>query len=280
MYSSCNRLKWSRVLEMDKRSRERWLTFLSLFIGWGSYYLCRKSFASTIPYMLEEGRFTKNQLGTIASSFFLAYGISKLVSAVLSDRYSPRLLFAVGLLSSSVCTIAFPLCPSHSMCVGVWFIQGLVQGLGWPAAAKLLKVWYPPQFIGTWWSILTCSGNIIAASCPLLFAYITMATRWDVGYYISGAISMGVCVVVLLLISEGPNVGNGHNKKSDVMMTSQKSNGLVSVMYYKDLWIISIIYLLLYITKCSITDWGQLYFIEHAQVTETTGKFSNFPFLL
>ena len=57
----------------------------------------------------------------------------------MSDRISSKLLFASGLIGSGLATIGFAGSESITFFTIFWFLNGLAQGAGWPACAKLLR---------------------------------------------------------------------------------------------------------------------------------------------
>lgn len=83
-----------------------------------------------------------NVAGLITSSQSLAYAISKFISGVLSDQISARWLFSTGLFMVGGINILFSQSSTVAMFSGLWFLNGLGQGFGWPPCGKVLrKVW-------------------------------------------------------------------------------------------------------------------------------------------
>lgn len=77
--------------------------------------------------------------GLITSSQTLAYAISKFISGVLSDQMSARWLFSIGLCTVGAVNVVFSWSSTVPMFAGLWFINGLGQGLGWPPCGKVLR---------------------------------------------------------------------------------------------------------------------------------------------
>ena len=253
--------------------RQRWMTFGSMFVGWSFYYLSRKCFISTMGELRLDRSFTLDQLGTISSGFSFSYGISKFLSAILSDMASPRLMFCAGLGLCGVCVVVFPLSSSATLCCVIWCIVGLVQGFGWPACAKLLKTWYPPESVGTWWSVLSSSGSIAAAISPLLITFISQFTSWELCYYLIGGIACLLSLIFLVTITDTPEkVSSFDHLLAD---TRKKPSGSAAswlqLVTSVELLTISLIYFLLYVIKVSVSDWGILYFTDHARMTQASG---------
>ncbi len=260
----------------------RWTTYFSIFIGWSFYYFCRKVLPSSMPSLIQDQGFTKDNIGTITSSFSLAYGVSKLVCAILSDHMSSRSMFSLGLVLSGTCCLLFPLVNSVAVCSTVWFMAGIVQGFGWAPCAKLLKVWYPPSRMGTWWSILSSAGNLAAAVSPILIAYVTSVTSWKFSYYLIGVTTAIIGLLVLSTIKNSPaEIGiqtpfgtSVSDKQTSRDKKSKKSDGSSGSSWYDvffivDIWVCGIVYALVYLFKVGVGDWSQLYFIEVAGKSQT-----------
>ena len=250
--------------------------YVSLFLGWCCYYLCRKSFPSSTPNLIAEAGLTKDDLGVISSSFAVSYGFSKFFNSLLSDHVSAKKMFSAGLVLSGLGCLLFPSSVSSiPISATLWFAEGIIQGLGWAPCAKLLKVWYPPSQMGMWWSILSSAGNVAAGTSPLLITYLAAAFSWRVGFYIIGTITVTLGLIVVLTIKDSPSeLGVKlpfEKSKSDGSTKHKYEKGepspqlrWYSVLLYKDLWVVSGGYAVLSAVKTSVSDWSLLYFMQVA----------------
>ncbi len=76
--------------EVDSTYRRlRWQIFAGIFIGYAGYYLLRKNFSLAMPYLIEDG-YSRGQLGVAMSAIAIAYGLSKFIMGLVSDRSNPR----------------------------------------------------------------------------------------------------------------------------------------------------------------------------------------------
>lgn len=253
-------------IKQHQRRRKQWMTLISLLIGWYLYYACRKSFSSTMSHLITYRGFTKEDLGMIASSFSLSYGSSKLISSIISDHVNTRKLFTAGLLLSGISLLLFPLSFSPLLCSVLWFIFGCVQGVGWPAIVKILKVSCPSESFGIWWSVISSFGNLAATVSPLMIAYVTSLSKWEVNYYLIGGTAVLVAAAIFAAIPE-----SSHNAKKDDNSSESSKVSFSDVFTYRELYIVSILYFMLCIGKYAISDWAQLYFIQHLKMQETSG---------
>lgn len=247
---------------------KQWKVLLSLFIGWFFYYTCRKTFSSTMPHLITYRNYTKGDLGMIASSFSFAYGINKLIFGIVADHVSPKLLFSTGLLLTGVCVVLFPFCPSPMYCAVLWAFAAVVQGFGWPAALKLLKVWCSPSTLGVWWSIISSSGNAAATLSPFIINYISSVSSWDTNYYFIGGVACVLALGVFLLLDDGQLI----KEKKEESFSSDRPLKFSDLFYCTELWLVSAVYFVIYCIKYAVADWGQLYFIQEFKMSGILGE--------
>ena len=87
--------------------RLRWQIFAGIFFGYAGYYLLRKNFSLAMPYLIDEG-YTRGQLGVAMSAIAIAYGLSKFLMGIVSDRSNPRYFLPFGLLVSAAVNLFTP----------------------------------------------------------------------------------------------------------------------------------------------------------------------------
>ncbi|KAI1280432.1 Glucose-6-phosphate exchanger SLC37A4 [Halotydeus destructor] len=248
--------------------------FATLFIGYACYAYNRKSVSFAMPKLMEDG-LQKSDAGLIASSQNLAYAISKFLGGVLSDKISSRLLFASGLLMSGVVTIGFANCDTLTLYMALWFLNGFAQGAGWPACAKLLRQWFSKEQFGTWWSVLSASGNISGSLSPFFAAYLITNYGWRVSVVTSGAVSIVLGVVALASLVNSPTE-IGLKSFAELPASSSKSSGKSekseSIIKSPFLWLISACYMSVFCSKTSVVDWGQMYLMEDRKHSQFVGS--------
>ena len=243
--------------------------------------LIRKNFPSTMTSLIQHQGFSHKDIGMISSCFAVAYGCSKFVGSIIADYASSRKVFSRGLIMVGVCCLVFPHASTVTLACVVWFIEGLVQGCGWPPCLILLKAWYPPTKIGRWWSLLASAGNLMSAIVPLLVVFITTHSHWAMSYYAFGIFTVVVGIAVMFTIKDSP-ADIGLASFHDVSSTSSNSTGTDSkggnaiggnwlrVFFIVDLWIVSLIYAILYLMNYSMINWSQLYQVEKVGMSETS----------
>ncbi|NWS74741.1 G6PT1 protein, partial [Crotophaga sulcirostris] len=204
--------------------------------------------------------------GLITSSQSAAYAISKFVSGVLSDRLSARWLFSSGLLLVGLVNVGFSWSSTVAAFAGLWFLNGLAQGLGWPPCGKILRKWFEPSQFGTWWAILSTSMNLAGGLGPIVAALVSLHYDWRMTLSFSGFTCVVVSLVCLVLIKNEPsdvglpNIEQGAKKGKKG--SSSDNSTLTELLLSPYLWVLSTGYLVVFGVKTCCTDWGQLFLIQ------------------
>ncbi|NXU42267.1 G6PT1 protein, partial [Drymodes brunneopygia] len=246
--------------------RYRAAIFAAMFVGYTLYYFNRKTFSFVMPAVMAEVPLGKDDLGLITSSQSAAYAISKFISGILSDQMSARWLFSSGLLMVGLVNVVFSWSSTVMAFAGLWFLNGLAQGLGWPPCGKILRKWFEPSQFGTWWAVLSTSMNLAGGLGPIVAALVSMNYDWRKTLSFSGFTCLVVSFVCLVLIKNEPsdvglpNIEQGAKKGKKG--SSSDNSTLTELLLSPYLWVLSTGYLVVFGVKTCCTDWGQLFLIQ------------------
>lgn len=281
--------------------------YTALFIGYAAYTYNRKSVSLAMPQLIEEGldkseagnlanlqqffsllqnlfcnfALTKVSIliaGLIASSQNFAYAISKFIGGILSDRISSRLLFSSGLLLSGLSTLLFSSSDSITLFTLLWFCNGLAQGAGWPACAKLLRQWYSPAQFGTFWSLLSASANISGTLSPFFTSFIILNYGWRFSLMIAGSVSILIGVVAFVSVIDSPakiglkSFAESAKKDTDKKKKAKEEETVKDLLLSSLLWLLAFCYFSVFCGKTSAVDWGQLYLMEDRKQSQFVGS--------
>lgn len=248
---------------------------LAMYVGYAGFYLTRKSFNYAVPALIADLGIDKNDIGMMATLFYITYGLSKFFSGLFSDRANPRHFMAWGLLITGVTNILFGLSSSIVMFTFLWIMNAWFQGWGWPACSKLLTAWYSRNERGLWWSIWNTAHNVGGALIPLIIGYVTLHYNWRYGFGIAGVITIIISLFLFLRLRNTPesmglpSVGKWRN---DPLELAQEKEGRhlswrkilqQYVFLNKYIWLLALSYCLVYIVRTAINDWGNIYLTEN-----------------
>lgn len=130
-------------------------SLFAICIGYLIYSAARRTLTVSLPLLLIDLNLSKSDIGIISSNFSLAYGFSKFFWSIICDKFSCKLLFIFGLIFSSLLCFAFTFGTSVEYLSFIWFLNGSIQGVGWPALASIIFDNFENSMRGTAWSIAT-----------------------------------------------------------------------------------------------------------------------------
>lgn len=271
-----NLLPQEQVNETYKKLR--WQVFIGIFVGYAGYYLVRKNFSMVIPDLVERG-FTKTQLGVALSAISIAYGISKFVMAIKSDRSNARIFLPLGLLLSALVTTAMGLfhfaTASISMMFIFLFINGWFQGMGWPPCGRVMVHWFSVKERGTKMSVWNVAHNVGGGiMAPLAIAGLSIFGVWQGKLYFPAIIALLISFIAYLLIRDTPQScglppieehTQTHTKAYNASHEKELSTKQILMDYVlvnKLIWYIAFANAFIYLVRYGVLDWAPTYLKE------------------
>lgn len=254
--------------------------FFSIYLGYAAFYLIRKNFSLASPYFIQEFGFTKTEIGLVATGLGLAYGMSKFVMGILSDRCNPRYFLATGLILSAIVNFFFGYTSSIGALFLLMFLNGWFQGMGWPPCGRILAHWYSNKERGTkmaWWNTAhNLGGGIIA---PLASFGIVAFSSWKFGiFYFPAIICLVIAAIILIFTRDTPqSVGlppieeykndyPENTNKAEIEANEKELSAKEILFKYvlnnKYVWAIAIANIFVYLVRYGVLDWSTTYLTE------------------
>lgn len=252
--------------------------FLGIFIGYAGYYLVRKNFSMAVPDLINQG-YTKSDLGVALSAISIAYGISKFVMATISDRSNARVFLSLGLVLSALVMIAMGsfhwATSSIAIMFALLFVNGWVQGMGWPPCGRVVVHWFSVKERGTRMSIWNVAHNVGGGlMAPLAIAGVALFGAWQGKLIFPAVIALFVAVISFILIRDTPQScglppvekyksdhGKEYNELHEKELTT-KQILLDYVLVNKMIWYIAFANAFIYLVRYGVLDWAPTYLKE------------------
>lgn len=259
-------------------------TFYSIYIGYVFFYLTRRSFASVSNEIHLELDISFQMLGLCGTMFYICYGISKFLSGMVSDNSNPRYFMSIGLMITGFLNICFGMSSSLYVMAGIWGLNGIFQGCGWPPVAKQLTYWFSKSERGTWWSICSTSHNVGGLLIPPVFAYlITYGAFGFIGWRFAMMVPGILCIAGGLLLmnrlrdvpqSLGLPSVEEYREHGRANFAAEQTKKVTSrrlpiskmfaeyILRNKFVWIMAFSYFFVYVVRTAINDWATIYLVE------------------
>lgn len=249
---------------------------LTTYVGYAVFYFTRKSFNFVMPSMLDDLGLQPADVGMLGTAFYLTYGASKFLSGILSDKANPRYFMGLGLIATGIINIFFGLASSLFVLMTLWILNAFFQGWGWPPCSRLLTTWFSRGERGLWWSLWNTSHNLGAALIPLLAGVLATHWGWRYGMVVPGMLAVVIGLVLCWRVRDRPrslglpSVGEWKQDQAELVQ-EQDGKGLplgtvlrVYVLGNRYIWLLALAYVLVYVVRTALNDWGNLYLMrEH-----------------
>ncbi|KAI3490385.1 hypothetical protein L1887_45210 [Cichorium endivia] len=271
--------------EIDARYRYwRRHILMTIWLGYALFYFTRKSFNAAAPEILASGVMTRTDIGLLATLFYITYGLSKFFSGIVSDRSNARYFMGVGLIATGVVNILFGFSTSLWAFALLWALNAFFQGWGAPVCARLLTAWYSRNERGGWWAIWNTAHNVGGALIPMVVGAAALHYGWRAGMMIAGGLAIVAGLFLCWRLRDRPQtvglpaVGDWRHDEMEIAQ-QQEGAGLTRreiltkyVLKNPYIWLLSLCYVLVYVVRAAINDWGNLYMSETLGVDLVTAN--------
>lgn len=203
-----------RILAADRggsrRGMVRWLIVAMSFAIAAVAYLDRSNIAIAAPVLKKDLNLSALQLGTIFSAFVLGYALAQPFAGRVADRFGPRRIIAVGILSWSVLTALTASVPtsyaaSFGLLLVVRFLLGVGESLIFPGSNRLVASWVPASERGLANGIIFAGVGVGAGLAPPLITTIMIAHDWRLAFWATAGIGLIAFLCWLMLVRDTPD---------------------------------------------------------------------------
>ena len=253
--------------------------FIGIFLGYAAYYFVRKNFSFAVKDLQDTLGYSKAELGFAMSAISIAYGLSKFVMGNVSDRSNARYFLAIGLVLSSLTMIFMGFSPFATSSVAIMFvllfINGWVQGMGWPPCGRVVVHWFSVKERGTTMSIWNLAHNVGGFLVgPLAILGVELFVDWQARLYFPGLVALLFAFIIILFVRDTPQscglppiekYKNDYPKtyeESQEKELSAKEIFFTYIFKNKLLWFIAIANAFVYLVRNGIINWAPTFLQE------------------
>lgn len=283
--------------------------FYSCFIGYTTFYLCKKNIAVALPGLSAEFGYSNTELGLLGSSLYLTYAIGKFVNGVLADGSDVRKFLPTALILSAIANFCFLLSalfitPGHASFFGLpscvvllwlfaffWGANGWFQSAGFPAVAKTLSFWYSNSERGTKWALWSCSHQVGTFLSVIVSGFLVAHYGWRMAFAVPAALALLVALWLINRLRDKPeSLGLPDVEKYRNEPVTDTGSGdedtrtygqifKENILFNKTIWLLAIAYIFVYVIRFGAEDWMIKYLSEakHNSMELASLKLSALP---
>ncbi|MFH1808590.1 MAG: MFS transporter [Pseudomonadota bacterium] len=256
--------------EIARRYRRgRWLTFVSITLGYGFFYTARLSLSVAKKPMIDEGIVNAEQLGTIGSALLLTYAFGRFTNGFLSDRAHIGRFMGAGLLISALLNLAFGFSNLFPVFVVLWAFNGWFQSMGSAPSVVNISHWFSSRERGTRYGVWSTAHSLGEAMTFVLTSVLVATLGWRAAFWGPGTICALVAVVLFFAILDRPRsygLPTVADFRDDHAVASRSEASTwelqLEVLKSPAVWILGLAGASLYVARYGVNNWMVLYFQE------------------
>ncbi|XP_049809313.1 putative inorganic phosphate cotransporter [Schistocerca nitens] len=146
--------------------------------------------------------------GYMLAGFFYGYALGQLPGGILAERFGGKLVFGLGTFLTGILTIVSPFAVwlQEDLFFVVRLLEGLAEGVTFPAIQYMISKWSPPEERSRFSMIFSGSYLGLSICLPVsgLLCDSNLAGGWPLVFYVFGAITVLWYVPWLVLVYESP----------------------------------------------------------------------------
>ena len=244
-------------LKISKDAKNAIMLGTMCFFSYLAVYVARNILGAVSPQIEALGVFTKENIGTLSSVYFMTYAFGQLINGMIGDRIKAKYMMSLGLVLAGVSNFLLPIVSDSIMAVYV----------AYGATGFFLSMIYAPMTRVVAESVslehaTRCSLGYTVASflgSPLA-GLLAAALAWQSVFHVSSALLlfMGVVCFASFILFEKKGIvryGQPKNEKS--------GGGSIKVLLKRGIVKFTFVALLTGIVRTTVVFWLTTYISEH-----------------
>jgi MFS family permease len=209
--------------------------------------------ALLLPLIREDLGLTFTQAGTLATLSTLVYALMQIPAGHLTDRFSPKLLFTIGIFGSSALALVLGLVQNYWQVLATQMLSGFFRALLFTPGIALMMGWFPSSRKATAMGLFIIGGqtgnllfNLVGPLLVDLGPVVVSLAGWRFAF---------ISVALLGLLAAGVFSKIGKEPIFQTARSSSKIREVFQLFRYKIMWVCAGIQFVRYSIALSITYW-------------------------
>lgn len=254
------------------------LVVVALWFVYAASYFIRTCYAASIAPIVNEGVFSKGEVGLIGTAFFICYGIGQLISGLIGDRINPFIMIIFGSVTGALSCFAMALVDSLAFMLIIWAANGFFQSMLWSPILRVFSETIDSSLrskailnIALSLPVGTVCAYLVSTIVIKFYDWQTIFVCGGVCIFVASAFVIGIVVYTKKYITE---VKIHNTDKNNKLNCDKAKTSFLSLAMLSGLFIIIIPSFLHGMMRDGITNWVP------TMITETYGVSASFSVFL
>ncbi|MET7605943.1 DHA2 family efflux MFS transporter permease subunit [Streptomyces avermitilis] len=199
---------------MRKWQANPWAVLVTLSLGFFMTLLDLTIVNIAIPEMIDGLGASLDQTLWVVSGYALVLAVLLITAGRLGDLFGPRNLFAAGLVTFTLASVACGMAPDPALLIAARVVQGLGAALLVPQTMTLIVSVFPAQRRGAAMGIWGMVAGLATLSGPTLGGILVSTVGWRWIFLVNVPIGLAALALTFLVV---PDIRHGRKHGFDVM---------------------------------------------------------------
>lgn len=198
------------------------------------FYTGRHNFGWAVAGLVDELKISFSFVGWISFAMLFGYAAGQLINGNLADRFSPRLMVAMGAYLSIATNIAISYSSNAYAILGLWGLNGYFQSLAWAPGGKLINNWWSKSERGKAFGFYTMSAGLSSVITYVLSIILLQnGFEWRMLFRLPVLLLLFSATVFAIFVRDSPSKGEFNNEQ-DIRPTENWKSRYLSVVANRD----------------------------------------------
>jgi len=221
----------------------RYATLFFVWLTCGSFYLCRLNMSAVIPLVMEDLKISHLQVGSIMSSFFIAYALSLVPAGYLSDRFGSKRVITIAGLLSALSNFFFSRSTRLYHFFSFQILNGISQAGVGGASIKLVGDWFPKSGRATALGVLFSCVPAFTVISYWLSSFLGESFGWRSAFFVPFVILSCMALICFRVIRDSAedeqSIQTGKDKGSDFPASTLSAASIkTEILSNRPLWLL------------------------------------------
>ncbi|MDN8598982.1 MFS transporter [Citrobacter sp. S2-9] len=161
---------------------KRWSIVFLLSLGGAINYMDRSAFAIAAPMFANDLQLTPGELGIIFSSFSIGYALFNFVGGYASDRFGPKMVFAVSMAFWSFFCGLIGVAVGFTSMLIIRVLFGAGEGPFASTLNKIVSNWFPRREVASAIGVATAGNPLGGALAGPIMGSLVLIIGWRMAF--------------------------------------------------------------------------------------------------
>src|SRR5690606_251511 len=130
------------IASTQRFRRDQWQMLLAAMFCYLFFYTGRHNFGWAASDLARDLGINYTQIGWISFAMLIGYAVGQLINGNLADRFSPRVMIALGGLLSVAANFSISFSSTYTLILVFWAMNGYFQSMAWAPGSRLISNWW------------------------------------------------------------------------------------------------------------------------------------------